>query len=124
MAVPPAENTGLVTLTPEILTEITTWSALDVGDVVYLWKGAPPTTSGRQKLMCVCVAFASNSKALTGSTGARLENLFWRIWSSDRLLGELDGKGLVRLGRGVLGDMSFGREKVCIFFLVLPYRFG
>lgn len=41
--------------------------------------------------------FNTNPRIHPGTAGHRLENLFWRIWSSGRLLSSLDGAALARL---------------------------
>ncbi|RMJ26235.1 hypothetical protein PHISP_02867 [Aspergillus sp. HF37] len=53
---------------------------VDVADIARLWR-----------------VFNTNPRIHPGTVGHRLENLFWRIWSSGRLLCSLDGATLARL---------------------------
>ncbi|KAL4750907.1 hypothetical protein BDW72DRAFT_193434 [Aspergillus terricola var. indicus] len=73
---------GLVAVSekvPEELDDIGL-DAVDIEDIVQLWK-----------------AYSTNPSAHEGDAGYRLQNFFWRIWSSKRLSSSLTGSALSRL---------------------------
>ncbi|KAL4877498.1 hypothetical protein BJY04DRAFT_127709 [Aspergillus karnatakaensis] len=71
---------GLVSTSVQIPTELVRFDAVDVGDIVQLWK-----------------AYSTNPAAHEGVAGFRLQNFFWRIWSSERLSTSISGSTLARL---------------------------
>ncbi|KAL4904514.1 hypothetical protein BDW74DRAFT_154028 [Aspergillus multicolor] len=73
---------GLVSISKKIPTELDGIGvdAVDTGDIVQLWK-----------------AYSTNPSAHEGDVGHRLQNFFWRIWSSKRLSSALTGSSLSRL---------------------------
>ncbi|KAL2868515.1 GATA-like domain-containing protein [Aspergillus lucknowensis] len=72
--------TGLVSTSSKVSAELGNIDAVDIRDVVLLWK-----------------AYSTRPSAHDGDTGHRLQNLFWRIWSSERLSTSLTGSALARL---------------------------
>ncbi|KAL4941575.1 hypothetical protein BDV06DRAFT_222945 [Aspergillus oleicola] len=73
---------GLVSVSGKVSAELNGIGvdAVDVGDIVQLWK-----------------AYSTNPSAHEGDAGYRLQNFFWRIWSSERLSSSLTGSTLARL---------------------------
>ncbi|KAL4799653.1 hypothetical protein BDV19DRAFT_376112 [Aspergillus venezuelensis] len=73
---------GLVSVSGKVLAELNGIGvdAVDVGDIVQLWK-----------------AYSANPSAHEGDAGYRLQNFFWRIWSSKPLSSSLTGSTLARL---------------------------
>ncbi|KAL4872467.1 hypothetical protein BDV12DRAFT_143843 [Aspergillus spectabilis] len=71
---------GLVSTSVQIPTELVRFDVVDVGDIVQLWK-----------------AYSTNPSVHEGVAGYRLQNFFWRIWSSESLANSLSGSTLARL---------------------------
>ncbi|KAH8423507.1 GATA-like domain-containing protein [Aspergillus melleus] len=71
---------GLVSTTEQIPATLEDVTAVDIGDIVQLWK-----------------AYSANASVHEGDIGHRLENFFWRIWSSDDLCRSMDGSRLAKL---------------------------
>ncbi|KAL3493217.1 hypothetical protein BJX62DRAFT_235520 [Aspergillus germanicus] len=71
---------GLVSTSGRVTSELDGIDAVDVGDIVQLWK-----------------AYSTKPSVHEGDTGFRLQNFFWRIWSSKRLSASLTGSTLARL---------------------------
>ncbi|KAL4961818.1 GATA-like domain-containing protein [Aspergillus stella-maris] len=73
---------GLVSVSGKVSAELKGIGvdAVDVGDIVQLWK-----------------AYSTNPSAHEGDAGHRLQNFFWRIWSSKPLSSSLTGSTLARL---------------------------
>lgn len=71
---------GLVSVSDKVSAELGGIDAVDIGDIVQLWK-----------------AYNTNPSAHEGNAGYRLQNFFWRIWSSERLSTSLTGSKLARL---------------------------
>ncbi|KAL4947317.1 hypothetical protein BDW69DRAFT_119017 [Aspergillus filifer] len=73
---------GLVSVSGKVSAELNGIGvdAVDVGDIVQLWK-----------------AYSTNPSAHEGDAGYRLQNFFWRIWSSKPLSNSLTGSTLARL---------------------------
>ncbi|CEL02977.1 hypothetical protein ASPCAL04138 [Aspergillus calidoustus] len=71
---------GLVSTSGRVTSELGGIDAVDVGDIVQLWK-----------------AYSTKPSVHEGDKGFRLQNFFWRIWSSKRLSGSLTGSTLARL---------------------------
>ncbi|OGM41463.1 hypothetical protein ABOM_010083 [Aspergillus bombycis] len=71
---------GLVSTTRKVPSELDDRNIVDTGDVRRLWK-----------------VYNTHPSVHEGDIGYRLENFFWRIWSSDRLRGSLDGSTLANL---------------------------
>ncbi|KAJ0416263.1 hypothetical protein BJY00DRAFT_317032 [Aspergillus carlsbadensis] len=71
---------GLVSTSDKVTSELGGIDAVDVGDIVQLWK-----------------AYSTKPSVHEGDTGFRLQNFFWRIWSSKRLSASLTGSTLAHL---------------------------
>ncbi|KAL2849206.1 hypothetical protein BJY01DRAFT_245975 [Aspergillus pseudoustus] len=71
---------GLVSTSGNVTSELGGIDAVDVGDIVQLWK-----------------AYSTKPSAHEGDTGFRLQNFLWRIWSNKRLSASLTGSTLARL---------------------------
>ncbi|OOO08532.1 hypothetical protein OAory_01098280 [Aspergillus oryzae] len=71
---------GLVSTTRKVPAELDDRNIVDTSDVRRLWK-----------------VYNTRPSVHEGDIGYRLENFFWRIWSSDRLRGSLDGSTLAKL---------------------------
>ncbi|KAL4920858.1 hypothetical protein BDW62DRAFT_151428 [Aspergillus aurantiobrunneus] len=72
---------GLVSINSgKVSAELGGIDAVDIGDIVQLWK-----------------AYSANPSAHEGNAGYRLQNFFWRIWSSKHLTSSLTGSTLARL---------------------------
>ncbi|KNG84583.1 hypothetical protein ANOM_007896 [Aspergillus nomiae NRRL 13137] len=71
---------GLVSTTRKVPSELDDRNIVDTSDVRRLWK-----------------VYNTHPSVHEGDIGYRLENFFWRIWSSDRLCGSLDGSTLAKL---------------------------
>ncbi|KKK15898.1 hypothetical protein ARAM_002875 [Aspergillus rambellii] len=71
---------GLVSTSGNVSTELDGMEIVDIGDIVRLWR-----------------VYSINPAALEGDTGYRLQNVFWRIWGSDRLSSSIRGSTLARL---------------------------
>ncbi|KAL4925764.1 uncharacterized protein BDV17DRAFT_178495 [Aspergillus undulatus] len=73
---------GLVSVSGKVSAELNGIGsdAVDVGDIVQLWK-----------------AYSTSPSAHQGDAGYRLQNFFWRLWSSKRLSNSLTGSTLARL---------------------------
>ncbi|KAL2822215.1 hypothetical protein BDW59DRAFT_149803 [Aspergillus cavernicola] len=71
---------GLVSTSGSVSAELGVIDAVDVGDIIQLWK-----------------AYSTNPSVHEGDTGYRLQNFFWRIWSNKRLSNTLTGSTLARL---------------------------
>ncbi|PLB45899.1 hypothetical protein P170DRAFT_364881 [Aspergillus steynii IBT 23096] len=71
---------GLVSSTGQVPSTLEDETAVDVGDIVQLWK-----------------AYSANASVHEGDMGHRLENFFWRIWSSEDLCRSIDGSRLAKL---------------------------
>ncbi|KAL3473938.1 hypothetical protein BJX99DRAFT_232686 [Aspergillus californicus] len=71
---------GLVSTSGKVSAELGVIDAVDIGDIVQLWK-----------------AYSTNPSVHAGDTGYRLQNFFWRIWGNERLSNTLTGSILARL---------------------------
>ncbi|KAI9045330.1 GATA-like domain-containing protein [Aspergillus affinis] len=71
---------GLVSTTEQVPATLGDVTAVDIGDIVQLWK-----------------AYSANASVHEGDIGHRLENFFWRIWSSDDLCRSMHGSRLAKL---------------------------
>ncbi|KAA8647107.1 GATA-like domain-containing protein [Aspergillus tanneri] len=71
---------GLVSTTDDIPTELRDLNAVEIDDIIQLWK-----------------VYSANPSVHGGDIGYRLENFFWRIWSSERLRRSINGFALARL---------------------------
>ncbi|KAL5334348.1 hypothetical protein BJX70DRAFT_19385 [Aspergillus crustosus] len=71
---------GLVSTSVQVPSQLVRFKAVDVGDIVQLWK-----------------AYSTNPSAHEGVVGFRLQNFFWRIWSSEHLASSLSGSTLARI---------------------------
>ncbi|KAL6238062.1 hypothetical protein BDW75DRAFT_47034 [Aspergillus navahoensis] len=82
---------GLVSVSEKVSEELDSIGsdAVDIGDIVQLWK-----------------AYSTNPSAHEGDAGYRLQNFFWRIWSSKRLRSSLTGSTLSRLFLHISEPMS------------------
>ncbi|KAE8398968.1 hypothetical protein BDV37DRAFT_275679 [Aspergillus pseudonomiae] len=74
---------GLVSTTRKVPSELDDRNIVDTSDVRRLWKDV--------------AVYNTHPSVHEGDIGYRLENFFWRIWSSDRLRGSLDGSTLAKL---------------------------
>ncbi|KAE8137070.1 hypothetical protein BDV38DRAFT_271663 [Aspergillus pseudotamarii] len=74
---------GLVSTTKKVPSELDDRNIVDTSDVRRLWKDVS--------------VYNTHPSVHEGDIGYRLENFFWRIWSSDRLCGSLDGSMLAKL---------------------------
>ncbi|OXV11973.1 hypothetical protein Egran_00267 [Elaphomyces granulatus] len=63
---------GLITTTGEISSKIHGLDPVDIEQIAQLWK-----------------VFSANNSLLRSGTGRRLENFFWRIWSSSRVFNSI-----------------------------------
>ncbi|KAE8377220.1 hypothetical protein BDV26DRAFT_282052 [Aspergillus bertholletiae] len=74
---------GLVSTTRKVSLELDDTNIVDISDVRRLWKDVP--------------VYNTHPSVHEGDIGYRLENFFWRIWSSDRLCGSLSGSTLAKM---------------------------
>ncbi|PWY90866.1 hypothetical protein BO70DRAFT_358329 [Aspergillus heteromorphus CBS 117.55] len=87
---------GLLSTATKVSTEMDGMGAVDIGDVVQLWRGAHVRAFPRNKSHRTAV-YSTNPSAHHDDLGYRLENLFWRIWSSHCLHHTLQGSTLATL---------------------------
>ncbi|KAI9929992.1 hypothetical protein MW887_011802 [Aspergillus wentii] len=71
---------GLVTTTGKLSSELNDPNLVRVEDILKLWK-----------------VYHANPRVLEDNVGYRLENLFWRIWGSKRILDTIRGSTLAQL---------------------------
>ncbi|KAL2013668.1 hypothetical protein VTN00DRAFT_1193 [Thermoascus crustaceus] len=71
---------GLIVTTGKIRSGFESLGGVDVADIAQLWR-----------------VYTTNSSVLQDEVGHRLENFFWRIWSSRRIYGVLSGSTLAML---------------------------
>ncbi|KAE8349157.1 hypothetical protein BDV28DRAFT_160727 [Aspergillus coremiiformis] len=74
---------GLVSTTRKVPSELDDMNVVDTSDIRQLWKDI--------------AVYNTRPSVHEGDIGYRLENLFWRIWSSDRLRSSINGSTLARL---------------------------
>lgn len=94
---------GLLSVSDKVPAQLGGIDAVDVGDIVQLWKGMftkvlqYPVLHTQSNLSHLLAAYSINPSVHEGNAGYRLQNFFWRIWSSERLSTSLTGSKLARL---------------------------
>ncbi|KAF7587987.1 hypothetical protein BBP40_006465 [Aspergillus hancockii] len=81
---------GLVSTTRRVSSELDDIHVVDTSDISRLWK-----------------VYNTHPSAHEGDIGYRLENLFWRVWSSDRLQNSMNGSTLAKLFLQISESNSF-----------------
>ncbi|KAL4896069.1 hypothetical protein BDV59DRAFT_127347 [Aspergillus ambiguus] len=71
---------GLLSTAAEVSSELDTLEAIELAQIIQLWK-----------------IYNANPSVHEGDIGYRLENLFWRTWSSEHLGGSIGGNRLATL---------------------------
>ncbi|KAL3468614.1 hypothetical protein BJX64DRAFT_282774 [Aspergillus heterothallicus] len=93
---------GLVSTSGKVTSELGGIDAVDIGDIVQLWKGThtlspSPSCPGVPSTLTPSAAYSTKPSVHEGDTGFRLQNFFWRIWSNKRLSASLTGSTIARL---------------------------
>ncbi len=88
---------GLVTHRQSITGEISRADGVEPEDIAYLWKGMCSHGSSRASRRPhpdapACLVYSANKAVIADGVGRRLENFFWRIWSSREVLHRMSGK--------------------------------
>ncbi|KAI9372554.1 hypothetical protein BJX61DRAFT_542574 [Aspergillus egyptiacus] len=101
---------GLVSTSGKVSAQLDGIDTVDVGDIVQLWKGALASNIS-EALVSSFAAYSTNPSVHAGDTGHRLQNFFWRIWSSKRLSSTMTGSTLARLFLQISEPSSLTRAK-------------
>jgi hypothetical protein len=102
---------GLITTTGEISSEIHGLDPVDIEQIAQLWKGMIECLTMDVNTLTFIVmisVFSANNSLLQNGTGRRLENFFWRIWSSSRVCNSISASTLGALFTKISDDSPAG----------------
>jgi Fungal protein of unknown function (DUF1752) len=105
---------GLITTTGGISSEIHGLVPVEIEKIAQLWKGMfeylTIIMDGCLMLtfLITTLVFNANKSVLRNGTGYRLENFFWRIWSSSHVCNSLSASTLSALFTKISDDNPLG----------------
>jgi hypothetical protein len=100
---------GVVTNNPKLTSDIERIDTISVEDIARLWRGISANSMhcfSVLKSQLTDVAYTTSRNVLDDDIPLRLENLFWRIWSNERIRRTVKGSTVAWLFIKISEDQS------------------